>query len=162
MSNELLKLFQRVKKVGRKHFLKEGEVLPRFFLEFEHVNSTSNSPATFIEVCCPWASQKEKYLMMSQLKERINVHGRLLRYCFISEVWMAPPDAKERPSLSADRTEHLQIVAEERNAPLLFGLYEIKRDLSGRASLGKWEEMTGARMSGPFSNILGEPNNVVH
>jgi hypothetical protein len=138
MSSELRKLFNEVKNHGPR-FLEGGEVSPHFVLEFDHVNDKS-APLSIEVSLRYWSNDDDEHLMMSQLRAKIGSYGRLLRYCYVCEIW-ATPNAKERPSLSPDRTEYLLVKAEERDGPLLSSLAAIQRDPAGVPSLASWQDV---------------------
>jgi hypothetical protein len=149
-SDDLMRLFQFVKDKAESYFLKDGEIVPRFFLEFER----DGGNGTFAEVACPWGTNAEKRAMVVAIKEKMKERGPLLRYCHVAEVWVA--GGPGRPSESPDRTEHLMIVAEERNALPLGGMFEIKRHaLSPMPTLGNWSDYSGGEMrAGPLFDLF--------
>jgi hypothetical protein len=151
-SDELKRLFQSVKTKAESFFLRDGEIVPRFFLEFER----DGNAGKFAEVACPWGSDAEKKKMIGAIKQKMQEHGPLLRYCHVAEVCVAGMNDL-RPSESPDRTEHLMIVAQERGALPLGGMFEIKRHaLSLKPTLGKWSDYGGKMKTGPLFDLFND------
>ena len=158
MSSTLRNMFNHVKRLGRKHFLSDGEVTPQFFLEFDHVNNSSDP--TLLQAVVGWSNDTEKSVVMNSLRAQVISYGSLHRYCFIHEAWMAPPSSKQRPSLSPDRTEHLCVFAHERNGRSLFGLWNIRRHPTGGPTLATWRELDAVEHDGGLP-MFGEPTRSI-
>jgi hypothetical protein len=122
------------------------------------IESSFDGRSNFAQVACRWGNDEEKYMIMNLLKSQIRSQGRLLRYCCIAEVRVAPPNAQEQASQYPDRTEHLQVVAQERGGTTLSSLCDIIRDASGNASLGSWRDADSLQLGNELlSGMFSEP-----
>jgi hypothetical protein len=134
-SAQLQQMLQKMKTLAEGWFRRDGEVVPRFVLEFEN--------GEFAEVVCPWGSRAEKHHALRGIKQKIREHGRLVRYGHVAEVWSSS-DTDVTPTQSPNRRESLMIVASEPNAAPIGGMFEIKRHaLSATPALGEWIDMSG-------------------
>jgi hypothetical protein len=150
-SAELLRMFEKIKGEAGNAFLKDGRIAPNFFLEFEH----DSGEGRFAQILCGWSGDDEKKKIFAEIKKKNQEHGRLVRYCFAAEVWMAPANSVVRAKDSPERTERVMVIAEERGARPLFAVCEIERHVLPLVpTLGNWTYDRGR--TGPLFDLLND------
>jgi len=147
MTDELRELFNHVKRVARRAFLKEDELEAMLFIEFDQVNDPSDPNRLQMRL----QRDEETPRKMFELRAAIHAHGRPLRIGMFSLIGVAL-DGRD------DHWYQLVIFVEHRDGRVLAGFYYVTP--GDPATLGEWHRMRFAmEKPGPskLSNLFVPP-----